>query len=102
MKKSKTIKRKFSSSFKSKVAIDAARERQTTSELSQKYELHPTQINKWKKILLENASVLFETKLAASSDSDEELERLYCKIGKLEMEREYLKKSLGKLGWTEK
>ena len=42
-------RRKFSSDFKSKVVLEALRERSTIEELAQKYELHPTQINLWKK-----------------------------------------------------
>lgn len=102
MGKSKTNRRKFSSAFKSKVALESARERSTTSELSQKYELHPTQISSWKSILVKNAPLLFDTKIEAKSDPDKQLEALYCKIGKLEMERDFLKKSLAKLGWEEK
>jgi len=78
MGKSKTNRRKFSSAFKSKVALESARERSTTSELSQKYELHPTQISSWKSILVKNAPLLFDTKIEAKSDPDKQLEALYC------------------------
>lgn len=103
MRKTKTNRRKFSSTFKAKVALAAVQERNTTSELAKQFEIHPTQINKWKRELLEKMTLIFESKTkAVSSDSDSTLDELYCKIGKLEMERDYLKKSLNQLGWNSK
>ena len=42
-------KRKFSSDFKAKVAIEAIKEHLTIEEISKKYDLHPSQVNNWKK-----------------------------------------------------
>ena len=44
-------RRKYSPSFKAKVALEAIREQRTISELAQKHKLHVTQINLWKKQL---------------------------------------------------
>lgn len=56
MKKSR---RKFSASFKAKVAIEAIKEQQTLHELTSKYEVQATQINTWKREFLENAEAAF-------------------------------------------
>ena len=53
-------RRKFSSDFKSKVVLEALRERSTIEALAQKYELHPTQINQWKKEAISNLSDIFD------------------------------------------
>ncbi len=53
-------RRLFSSEFKAKVALSALREGKTMAELCQQYELHPNQINDWKKLLLERAAELFD------------------------------------------
>jgi len=94
MKRKRT---KHSAAFKAKVAIEALQERETLSELSKKYDLHPNQISRWKKEFLERAPEVFEGK---SPDKNEEVDvdKLYAKIGHLEMEREFLKKNLKKLG----
>ncbi|MBK6978337.1 MAG: transposase [Cytophagaceae bacterium] len=44
----RNVKRKFTPDFKLKVILDALSEKQTLSELSQKYKLHSNQISLWK------------------------------------------------------
>ncbi len=95
----KRTRRKFSSEFKSQVAIEALKERYTLTELAQKFELHPNQISEWKQEFLERSKNIFETDNIRKTDQSEvDLEKLYGKIGRLEMERDFLKKSLNKLG----
>jgi len=72
-------------------------ERETLSELSKKYGIHPNQITRWKKEFLERASQLFDKAHPADKD-EKDLDKLYAKIGQLEMEREFFKKNLKKLG----
>jgi len=94
MKKSR---RKFKPEFKAQVALAAIQERETLSELAKRYKVHAVQIAKWKKEFLENASAAFE-KDAGDKDADAEKQRLYAKIGQLEVERDWLKKISKKLG----
>lgn len=42
-------RRKFTAAEKAKVALEAIRGEQTIAEISTKYAVHATQINKWKK-----------------------------------------------------
>ena len=93
----KTSRRKFSGAFKAQVAIEALKERETLAELSKRYEVHPNIISKWKKEFLERAGEIFETK-APDKQAEIDIEKLYTKIGKLEMERDFLKKVSKKLG----
>jgi len=93
----KTNRRKFSGVFKAQVAIEALKERETLAELSKRYEVHPNIISKWKKEFIERASEIFETK-APDKQAEIDTEKLYTKIGKLEMERDFLKKVSRKLG----
>jgi transposase len=58
----KRARRKLSASFKTKVALEAIKERVTWQELTSKFEVHSNQISQWKKEFLENGSAAFETK----------------------------------------
>ena len=55
-------RRKFTSEFKSKVALEALREQQPIHEIAKRYQIHPTQVTEWKKALLGNASSVFEAR----------------------------------------
>jgi transposase len=96
MKKSR---RKFDSVFKAKVAIEALKERETLSELAVRFDLHPNQISQWKQEFLANSAVVFEQKSKSFvPDTTVNVENLYSKIGELQVEKDFLKKSLAKLG----
>jgi transposase len=95
-------RRKFTSEFKSKVALEALREQQPIQESAKRYQIHPTQVTEWKKSLLGNANSVFE---GASSKHDEAFkkklkeDRLYKQIGQLQVEVDFLKDSCDKLGF---
>ena len=46
-------RRKFAASFKANVALAALREDKTLAQLAIQFELHPTQVTKWRKLLVE-------------------------------------------------
>jgi transposase-like protein len=86
----------MSSKQKAKVALEAAKGGKTVNEIAQEFGVHPTQVGLWKKALLENASQLFEAKRGSKAiDPQSDPERLYAKIGQLNMELEWLKKKSG-------
>ncbi|WP_028295368.1 transposase [Olivibacter sitiensis] len=91
----KKERRKFSAGFKAKVAIEAIKEQQTIQELAVKYELHPTQINTWKREFLADAEQVFAGEKKEEKEDSKEKE-LYSKIGELQVQVDFLKKVLGK------
>lgn len=88
-------RRKFSAEFKAKVVIEALKERSTIEELARKYELHPTQINAWKKEAMGNMSAVFKGAKPEEAEADEKVtEKLYAQIGQLKVENDWLKKKV--------
>lgn len=88
-------RRKFSSDFKAKVVLEALKERSTIEELARKYELHPTQINLWKREAVSNLSSVFGKGTdEEKNDKEEQMDKLYSQIGQLKVENDFLKKRL--------
>jgi putative transposase len=94
-------RRSFSSSFKAKIALEAIRGQQTIHELTQKHKLHATQINLWKKQLLDGAESVFESGSEGSkkpSADEPRAEALYEEIGRLNVQLAWLKKKVAENG----
>lgn len=92
---SKTSRRKFTSEFKAKVSIEAIKEQQTIEALAKKYDLHPTQINTWKKEFLSNSTAVFEKEgKSPGQDKEQLIQALYAQIGELKVANDFLKKKL--------
>jgi transposase len=86
-------KRTHDAGFMAKVAVAAVKEVHTVSELASQFAVHPTQIHKWKRRLLDGAAELFTRPGKERPDNDNEAE-LYEQIGRLKMELEWLKKKV--------
>lgn len=87
-------RRTFSSEFKLKVILESLKERESLSELSQKFDLHQNQISKWKNDFLDNVKSYLVASNVTDNKKDQDIEKLYSKIGKLQMENDFLKKKL--------
>ena len=93
---SETKRKILTSTQKAKIALAAVKEKKTVNEIAQEFGVHPTQIGLWKKALIENARQLFEVKRGRKPiDPQSDPERLYAKIGQLNMELDWLKKKSG-------
>ena len=93
----KAKRRKFTAAFKASIAIEALRERETMAELSKRYEVHSNMISRWKQEFLERSSEIFETR-PPEENFEAEKQKLYAKIGQLEVECDWLKKTSRKAG----
>ena len=91
------MKRKsYGKEFKAKVALEALKGQKTANEITSEYGVHVSQVNTWKKQLLEAAPEVFSRgKGREAVDREAERDRLYQQIGKLQVEVEWLKKKTG-------
>jgi transposase len=90
------IRRFHAPAFKAKVALEAMKEQKTIAELSNIYGVHSTQITKWKKKALEILTQGFSDHWKhEEKNRDELIQELYQQIGKLKVERDWLKKKIG-------
>jgi transposase len=93
------MRKRFSPDYKSKVALEAIREKYTVQELATKYEVHPNQITQWKKEALANMSAAFEKrKEKEDRQKDKQIAELERRLGQKDMELDFLKKTAKKLG----
>lgn len=87
----------YTTKFKKRIAIEALKEHLTISEIAQKHKVHPSQIKKWKQILTDESDVLFEhgnRKNTVQKSAEEVQDNLLRVIDKLQVENEFLKKTL--------
>lgn len=89
----KNTRSKHSPAFKAKVALAAVREQESTAQLARRYGVHPNQIYKWKKQVIEQLASVFERDSAPGDESGREGE-LLKKIGELTVERDFLSHGL--------
>jgi transposase len=85
----------YTAAFKAKVGLEAIRGVKTVNEIGQAYGVHPVQVGQWKREIQTQAETLFATKRGPKPDGPEDTERLYSKIGRLEVELDWLKKKSG-------
>lgn len=81
-----------SAAFKAKVALAAHRQEKTISQLAAHFKVHPTIISRWKAQLLDSAESIFQDGRTKKKQEVPNVDELYQKIGKLEVENDWLKK----------
>lgn len=92
-------KKTFTAEFKAKVAVEAIKGHKTINELTTEFGVHASQIQSWKKQLLDGSKLLFGRKKEKDEESvSEERDRLYAQVGRLAVELDWLKKKTGHLG----
>lgn len=84
-------RRKFTPKFKAQVAIEALKDSESMTDLSKRFEVHPSQITIWKREFLEHADLAFggSSDLTDVSALETERDNLYRKVGELEMQRDF-------------
>jgi transposase-like protein len=92
----KEHRRKHSPSFKAKVALEALKGEETVAQLASRFNVHPSQIHKWKKELTDGAAGIFGNNQGQKTPDNQQLvAKLYQQIGQLKVERDFLENVLG-------
>ena len=88
-----TGRRRHSSEFKAKVALEALKGQKTLNELASEFGVHPVQIAQWKRQAHEGLVGVFDHPSSRHERAQEELvEQLYQQIGQLKVELDWLRK----------
>ena len=89
----RSTRNRYDAIFKAKVALEAIKGERTIAEIASECGVHPNQITKWKKELLEEAPEIFSQGRKQKKRKTEDLEsELYKQIGQLKVELDWLKK----------
>jgi transposase-like protein len=89
-------RKRYEAGIKAKVALEVLRERETVNEVASRHQVHPNQARKWAVALRQRAIEVFGREPRETDAVDEKaMAELYAEIGRLTMERDYLKKKLG-------
>ena len=89
-----TKRRTFSDKFKATVALEALRSERSVQETAAKHRVHPTQVSTWKRQAIEGLTGVFSDKVKRVEDNNAEVKELHAKIGKLEVENDFLAQGL--------
>ena len=96
VKMAKSTRRRFTASFKTKVCLEALKERHSIEVLAKKFDIHPNQISAWKREFIERSEVVFEKSSAGHGKDDQQklIETLYVRIGELTVANDFLQKKV--------
>jgi transposase len=85
----KKNRKQYSPDFKAKVAMEALKGQETIAELAIRFEIHPTQITKWKRELIAGAGNIFGADPNKKIKDEKGLiNQLYQQIGQLKVEKD--------------
>jgi transposase-like protein len=92
------MKKTKSPELKKRIAIEALKENKTIREIASEYEVHPSQVCKWKNELSKKAVELFKEPYRKQNSEKNFLKKetdLLEKIGRLTVELDWIKKKTG-------
>jgi len=92
------MKKKYKSEFKAKVVLEILREEMTVAQVSSKYEIHQSLLNKWRRTVIEGLPELLADNRKRDTlvkEHEAEVQELYAQIGEISSQLNWLKKKSG-------
>lgn len=93
-------RKRFDAEFKRQVALEALKGEKTIQAIAAEYNIHPTQVNEWKKQALETLGESFGNKRSKNELKrlEKENDRLKKLVGQRDLELDWLTKKSKQLG----
>ena len=92
---STTTLSRLSAAFKTKVCMVTLKERENIEVLAKKFDIHPNQINSWKREFIKKSESVFDKDSDHGGESKDKLiETLYSRIRELSVANDFCKKLL--------
>lgn len=91
------MRKHYSAAFKARVVQELLKEEKTLTQIATEYEVHPTQLKKWRAVALDGLPGLFENQDSTTElkrAHEQQLTELYAEIGKLTTQVVWLRKKL--------
>ena len=92
------MKKKYTADFKAKVVLEILREEMTVAQVSSKYEVHQSLLNKWRRTVIEGLPELLADNRKRDTlvkEHEAEVQELYAQIGEISSQLNWLKKKSG-------
>jgi transposase-like protein len=90
-----TTRRRFTSEFKARVALEALRGDKSIQEIAARHQVHPNQVSTWKRQAVDGLGAVFSNGADIEQrDREAEIRDLHAKIGQLTVERDFLSRGL--------
>jgi transposase-like protein len=84
----------YSADIKARVALEALRGQKTVAQIGSEYQVHPTQVNQWKRQAMETLRSGFSNTKEGGVTDKKTMDTLYQQIGKLKVENDFLKQAV--------
>jgi transposase-like protein len=89
------MRKTFNPSQKAQIAVAVLKGGQSIAQIASEYEVHPTQVNQWARIVKDGMPLLFTDKRKNEyQDLKDKIDQLYKIIGQRDSELDWLKKKL--------
>jgi transposase len=92
------MRKHYSATFKAQIVQELLREEKTVAQVAAEHGIHPTQLHKWRSMVVEGLPELFsrgDSTAQIKARYEEQLEDLYAQLGRVTTQLAWLKRKSG-------